>query len=192
MLNMNDDFSHLRNAITFENFGMNIPRLIISSVLGGVMLTSHAQEATNADIQTKRSEDTTQPAATPEPSIPELPQIDEIFKQTSLGKEADEQRLHIEWRHLANRVVTDPEILAAKKSAEAARTDLEKRQRLRAYYNIYYGKMRALASSTEMKTALDRVKAEHLSQINQPRVRHLTDEALPTPTPERRHKRVKK
>lgn len=171
---------------------MKIPRLIISVMLGGMMLTSHAQEATNAEIQTKPSEDKTQPAPTPEPSIPELPQIDEIFRQTSLGKEADEQRMHIEWRQLANRVATDPEILAAKKSAEAARTDLEKRQRLRAYYDIYYGKMRALASSTQMKTALDTVKAEHLSHINQPRVRHLTDEALPTPTPEHRHKSVKK
>ena len=171
---------------------MKIPRLIISVMLGGMMLTLHAQEATNTDIQTKPSEEKPQPAPTPEPSIPELPQIDEIFKQTSLGKEADEQRMHIEWRQLANRVATDPEILAAKKSAEAARTDLEKRQRLRAYYDIYYGKMRALASSTQMKSALDTVKAEHLSHINQPRVRHLTDEALPTPTAEPRHKHKKK
>jgi hypothetical protein len=192
MLITNDDFSHLGNAITLEDFRMKIPRLIISAVLGGIMLTSHAQDATNADIQTKPSEEKTQPAPTPEPTVPELSQIDEIFKQTSLGKEADEQRLHIEWRQLANRVATDPDILAAKKSAEAARTDLEKRQRLRAYYDIYYGKMRALASSTQMKTALDTVKAQHVSQINQPRVRHLTDGALPTPTPERRHKHGKK
>jgi len=83
-------------------------------------------------------------------------------------------------------VVNDPEIVAAKKSAAAARTDLEKRERLRTYYNLYYGKMRALASSSEMKNALDAVKTEHLSHINQPRVRHETDEALPTPTPSRR------
>jgi hypothetical protein len=171
---------------------MKIPRLIISAVLGVMTLTSHAQEATSVDLQTKQSEDKNQPAPTPEPSVPELSQIDESFRQSSLGKEADERRMHIEWRQLANRVATDPDIVTAKKSAEAARTDLEKRERLRAYYNIYYGKMRMLASSTEMKTALDALKTEHLSHINQPRVRHWTDSALPTPTPERTHKKGKK
>jgi hypothetical protein len=154
-----------------------------------------AQEATDVDLRSRSGEPAataTQAAPTPEPSVPELPQIDEIFKQTSLGKEADERRMHLEWRQLANRVGNDPEIVAAKKSAESARTDLEKRERLRAYYNIYFGKMRALASTAEMKTALDAVKSEHLSHINQPRVRHATDEALPTPTPERRHKHGKK
>ncbi len=151
-----------------------------------------AQEATNVDIQTKPGEDKTQAAPPPQPSVPELSQIDEIFKQTSLGREADERRLHIEWRQLANRVRNDPEIVAASKSTESARTDLEKRQRLRVYYDIYYGKMEALTSNTEMKSALDKLKVEHLSQINQPRVRHLTDEALPTPTPARTHKHRKK
>ena len=165
---------------------------ITAMVLIGTAAFMTAQEATNVDIQTKPSEDKTEPAPSPEPSVPELSQIDQIFKQTSLGKEADERRLHIEWRQLANRVKNDPEIVAASKSAEAARTDLEKRQRLRVYYNIYYDKMRALASNTEMKTALDASKVEHLSQINQPRVRHLTDEALPTPKPERTHKHRKK
>jgi len=192
MLITNDGFSHLGNAITLEKFKMKIPRLIIAVALGGKMLTSHAQEATNADLPMKRSEDKNQPALTPEPSVPELSQIDEIFRQTSLGKEADERRLHIEWRQLANRVATDPDIVAAKKSAEVARTDLEKRERLRTYYNVYYGKMRALASSAELKTALDALKSEHLTHINQPRVRHWTDGALPTPTPEPRHKHGKK
>jgi hypothetical protein len=192
MLITNDGFSHLGNGITLNNIGMKIPRLMISAVLGSMTVTSHAQEATNTDIQTTRSEGKAQPAPTPEPSVPELSQIDQFFKQTSLGKEVDERRMHIEWRHLANRVKNDPEIVAAKKSAEAARTDLEKRQRLRVYYNIYYGKMRALASSAEMKTALDALKSEHLSYINQPRVRHWSDESLPTPTPEPRHKHKKK
>src|SRR6202040_2214376 len=116
---------------------MKIPRLIISVILGGMTLTSHAQEATNADLPTKRSEDNNQPAPTPQPSVPELSQIDESFKQSSLGKEADERRMHIEWRQLANRVATDSDIVTAKKLAEAGRTDLEKPEGLRAYYNIY-------------------------------------------------------
>src|SRR5690349_147307 len=107
----------------------------------------------------------------PNTNVPELSQLDQVFKQTSLGKEADERRLHLEWRQLANRVVNDPEVIAAKKSAASARTDLEKRERLRTYYDIYYGKMRALASSSEMKKALDTLKNDHLSYINQPRVR---------------------
>jgi hypothetical protein len=151
-----------------------------------------AQEATDTDLQTKPSNEAIQPAPTPQPSVPELSQIDEVFKRTSLGKEADERRLHLEWRQLANRVVNDPEIVAAKKSAESARTDLEKRERLRTYYNTYYGKMRGLASSAAMKATLDAMKNEHLSHINQPNVRHLTDESLPTPTPERRHPHKKK
>src|SRR5271167_4253623 len=159
-----------------------------------VVLFARAQEATDYGLQSHGSERKEPTAATPaqaqpSPSVPELSQIDEIFKQTSLGQEADERRMHLEWRQLANRVANDPEIVAAKKSAESASTDLEKRERLRSYYDIYYGKMRALASSAEMKRALDAVKIEHLSHINQPRVRHLTDGALPTatPTPRKHH-----
>jgi hypothetical protein len=174
------------------DFKMKIAWLIVSVILGGMTLTSHAQQATDADLATKQSEEKMQPAPTPEPSMPELPQIDEIFNQTSLGKDADEARMHIEWRQLANRLRSDPEIVAAKKSAESARTDLEKRERLRTYYNIYYGKMRALASSPALKAALDGLKTAHMSYINQPRVRHETDGALPTPTPQRRHGHGKK
>jgi hypothetical protein len=115
--------------------------------------------------------------------VPERAQIDEIFKQTSLGKEADERRLHIEWRQLQNEVVNEPDIVAAKRSAESARTDLEKRQRLRAYYDLYYGRLRVVARSAEMKTALDQLRIAHLSQSTQPRVRHESDSDLPTPSP---------
>ena len=166
--------------------------LIATMVLIATAAFVTAQEATNVDLEGKPTEEKVPLAPTPEPSVPDLSQIDEIFRQTSLGKEADQRRLHLEWRQLANRVANDSEIIAAKKSAEAARTDLEKRERLRAYYNIYYGKMRGLASSAQMKTALDVAKNEHLSHINQPHVRHSTDEFLSTPTPEPKHKRRKK
>ena len=132
-----------------------------------------------------------------DPAIPERAQIDQVFKQTSLGKEADERRLHIEWRELANRVVNDPDVLAAKKAADAAHTDLEKRQRLRAYYDLYYGRMRALASSSEMKTALEQLRQTHVSHTSQHRVRAVEDASLPTPsvTPkkkEQKNQRLKK
>ena len=155
------------------------------------ILTSDAQEATDLGLQGRRDDEVATPGRQPLPSasVPELSDIDQIFKQTSLGKEADEQRLHVEWRQLANQMTNDPEVIAAKKSVNSARTDLEKRNRLREYYNIYYGKMRALASSEEMKRALDALKQEHLSYINQPRVRHETDGALPTPAPTPHHRR---
>ena len=160
---------------------------VAAIILGLVAASTGAQEATNPDLREHQSETTpAENQATPNADVPERSEIDQAFKQTSLGKEADDSRLHLEWRQLANRVANDPEIAAAKKSVAAARTDLEKRERLRAYYDIYYGKMRAMASSSEMKKALDALKTEHLSHINQPRVRHETDEALPTPTPAHR------
>ena len=160
-------------------------------LLAAALCVSLAQEATDFDLREKRPQvPAPDQQPTPIAKVPELSEIDEIFKQTSLGREADERRLHLEWRQLANQVRNDPEIIAARKSADSARTDLEKRDRLREYYNVYYGKMRSLASSEAMKRALDALKQEHLSHINQPRVRHETDEALPTPspTPRRRHK----
>lgn len=116
------------------------------------------------------------------PNVPDLSQIDEVFKQTSLGKEADERRMHVEWRQLANRFASDPEVMAAKTHAESARTDLQKRERLRAYYEIYYGKMRASASNAEIKAALDGVKDAHINALYQPRVRPVPG-VSPTITP---------
>jgi putative endonuclease len=153
-----------------------------------------AQDAaqSSVDLQT-RGEQSAVPTATPAnpPDVPELSKLDEAFKQTSLGRAADEYRLRIEVRRLQNLVVNDPAVVAAKDAAESARTDLEKRQRLREYYNIYYGRMRALTSNAETQGAVDKVKAEHLVLLNQPRVRHETDGALPTPPPRKKHKKKK-
>src|SRR5260370_14103837 len=113
-------------------------------------------------------------------------QIGRICKQALLGKEAYGRRLHLEWRELSKRLVSDPDVVAAKKAAQVAPTDLEKREKLRTYYNIYYGKMRALASSAELKAGLDRVKDAHLAYLNQPRVRPGPGAPSPTPTPERK------
>jgi hypothetical protein len=157
------------------------------SILSGVFFFAafvlDGQVATDSGLQSNPTQTTPAPAAAPQASVPERAQIDEIFKQTSLGKEADERRLHLEWRQLQNEVVNEPDIVAAKRSAESARTDLEKRQRLRAYYDLYYGRLRVVAQSAEMKTALDQLRIAHLSRITQARVRHETDSDLPTPSP---------
>src|SRR5712692_2853017 len=168
--------------------------ILLVAVFGSAFFV-RGQEAADADLQMREKSNATPRAAetiSPTAKVPELSEIDEVFKRTSLGKEADERRLHIEWRQLSNRVVNNPDIMAARKSAESARTELEKRQRLRDYYEIYYGRMRALASSAEMKAALDQLKLAHLSQTSQPRVRPGTDAALPTPTPARKRRKNNK
>ena len=148
------------------------------------------QVATDQTLDSSPARPQPRPTASAEATLPERSQIDEAFKQSSLGKEADERRLHLEWRQLQNEVVNQPDVLAAKKSAETARTDYEKRERLRDYYELYYGRMRVLAHSAEMRNALDQLKIAHVSQLTQPRVRHESDSELPTPTPtpKKKHK----
>ncbi len=94
-----------------------------------------------------------------------------MFKKSSMGKEADELKLRLELRKLANQVVGDPAIVNAKAEAEAVKTDREKRERLRVYYNLYYGRLGALASTPELKAYVETVKAAHLAPLAQPRVR---------------------
>jgi hypothetical protein len=54
---------------------------------------------------------------------------------------------------------------------------LEKRKRLSSYYEIYYQRMSALATTPELKVALQALKQSHQGLLAQPRVR-------PSPTPE--------
>jgi uncharacterized surface protein with fasciclin (FAS1) repeats len=159
--------------------------LILLAILGTAIPILNGQDAAPPDVDLYSGQK--QPGITPTaipslepngpPDVPELSQLDEAFKkQTSLGKEADQRRLHIEWRKLKNQVVNDPSIRAAKAFALAARTDLEKRNRLHNYYNLYYDRMSALASSAEVKLALNALKTTYFKSIDQPRVR-------PSPTP---------
>ncbi len=150
--------------------------LILLGILGGATPISVAQDAAPPSVDLY--EGAKQPDVTPTPypgpngpDIPELPQLDEAFKPKSLGKEVDERRLHIQWRQLKNQVVNDPQVRAAKASAQTARTDLEKRNRLRNYYDVYYTRMSALASSLELKVALEAMKSAHLGSLAQPHVR---------------------
>ena len=152
---------------------------ILLSVLLIAALVMHGQEAAppSVDLFPKQEE----PSPTPPPNGPELPdlkQLDDNFvKPKSLGTEADALQTHALWRQLKNRTVNDPDVQAAKKYAQAARTDLEKRNRLRDYYEIYYQRMSALATTPELKLALQAEKAGHQGILAQPRVR-------PSPTPE--------
>src|SRR5437868_14317962 len=112
----------------------------------------------------------------PAPRIPAIDELDQAFKQTSLGKAADEARLHAQWRELSNRIINDRDLVEARANAGRARTDLEKRQRLRAYYTLFYDRMRAQAGSQELKSYIDTHKTQHLALLAQNRVR-------PSPAP---------
>jgi hypothetical protein len=169
---------------------VKIGSITVAAAVFCVSSLLRAQVATDQTLDVVPTTPQPRSSAAPEPKVPEREQIDEIFKESSLGKEADERRLHIEWRQLQNEVVNQPDIVAAKRSAEHAPTDLEKRQRLRDYYELYYGRMRDHARSTEMRNALDRLKLAHVSQLTQAHVRHETDSELPTPsaTPKKKQK----
>jgi hypothetical protein len=124
------------------------------------------------------------PNTSPDPkkSAPPLEELDAAFKRSSLGQAAEEQRRHVEWRKLKNRTVHDPEVVAAKAAAEKARTDLEKRNLLRAYYKLHYARMQALASTPEMKAYLEEKKKAMLASLDQPHVRpNPTAGASPSP-----------
>ena len=113
----------------------------------------------------------------PIPAAPDLGQLNSFFKQTSLGKAADEHRLHLQMSELETRIRNDADLHAMKAAANEAPTDLERRHRLRAYYELYYRKLRGLASSPDLKAYLTAQEAAHELTLLQPHVRHETDEA---------------
>jgi hypothetical protein len=153
--------------------------LILFSALLIAALMMHGQEAAPPSVDLFPPEEEASPTPPPNgPELPDLKQLDDNFKKPkSLGKAADELQVHALWRQLKNRTVNDPDVQAAKKYAQAARTDLEKRKRLKSYYEIYYQRMSALATTPELKVALQALKESHQGYLAQPRVR-------PSPTPE--------
>src|SRR5213082_634658 len=167
---------------------MRIYGLIVSTALIGVALLLHGQDAAPPSVDLYEGQEQFEPTPPPlppnGPELPEISELDQTFsKPRSLGKEADAARVHIEWRQLKNRTVNDPQVQAAKAYAQAARTDLETRNRLRNYYNIYYERMSALATTPEIKLALQGLKSSHQGMLAQPRVRPTPDTYTPTPTP---------
>jgi hypothetical protein len=151
-------------------------------------LMLHGQDAAPPSVDLYEEQDQLEPTPSPVPpngpELPEISQLDQTFKQPrSLGPQADELRVHMEWRQLKNRTVNDATVQAAKAFALTARTDLERRNRLRDYYNIYYQRMSALTTNAEIKLALEAFKGNHQSLLAQPRVRPTPDTSTPTPTP---------
>ena len=121
-------------------------------------------------------------SATPKKNLPSISELDTAFQHSSIGQAAEEQRLHLEWRKLKNRASLDPEVIAAKKAVDTARprTDVEKRNLMRAYYKVFYDHILALAETPEIKPYLEQRKREALNSLAQPNLR---PEPTPTPTP---------
>ena len=154
--------------------------LILLSVLLIAALVMHGQEAAPPSVDLFPEQEEEEASPTPEPNGPELPELKELddsFKPKSLGPAADTLKIRALWRQLKNRTVNDPDVQAARQYAQTARTDLEKRKRLRSYYDLYYQRMSALATTPELKVALQALKQTHQAVLAQPRVR-------PTPKPE--------
>jgi len=173
---------------------MKFGLILFSCLIGFSWLQLRAQEAAPSavDLQPKKTnERTSAKPASPSgsPELPELSELDNAFKKTSLGKAADDLRMRIKLRDLENRAVNDPAVISAKAAAKQASTDLEKRQRLREYYNLRYGRMAAEADSSEVKQAIEKSKAEHIALLSQPRVRPGSGES---PPPEKEKKRKKR
>src|SRR5205814_3644638 len=110
-------------------------------------------------------------SATPKKNMPSITELDAAFQHSSLGQAVEEQRLHLEWRKLQNRASLDPEVIAAKKATHSARTDVEKRNLMRAYYKVFYTHMQALAETPDVKGYLEQRKKDVLNGLAQPHVR---------------------
>src|SRR5438309_11829849 len=147
--------------------------MMAASVFAQAAVSSSTNPQENATPQTSP---TPPPTEGPAPRIPSLDELDQAFKQSSLGKAADEARLHAQWRELSNRIINDRDLVEARAHAGRAKTDLEKRHRLRAYYTMFYDRMRAQAGSPELKNYIDTHKTQHLALLAQNRVR-------PSPAP---------
>jgi hypothetical protein len=117
---------------------------------------------------------------TPKKSVPSIQELDTAFQHSSLGAAVEEQRLHLEWRKLKNQASDDPEVVAAKKAIDRARTDPEKRDLTRAYYKIFYAHMLALADAPDLRNYLEQKKNEAINGLAQP---HLRPEPTPRPSP---------
>jgi len=119
-------------------------------------------------------------APTPKKNLPSIQELDTAFQHSSLGAAVEEQRLHLEWRKLQNRVGQDADVVAVKKAIATARTDPEKRDLARAYYKIFYGRMEALAETPDVKAYLEQRKRDAINGLAQP---HLRPEATPRASP---------
>ena len=108
---MDSVFTHPEIRLHWERkLGMKIYGLIVSATLIGMALMLRGQDAAPPNVDLYEEQDQLEPTPSPEPpngpELPEISQLDQNFsKPRSLGPQADELRVHKEWRQLKNRTV---------------------------------------------------------------------------------------
>ena len=162
--------------------------LALTLFLMAIAVSASAQDATKpaAGPSPDLFEQTPPPLPSATAALPDVSALDQAFNQTGLGKDADEMRMRLELRKLQNQVAQDPSVLAAKAAADSASTDLEKRERLREYYDINYGLMAHRAPSSAIRAAVEQSRKEHVGLLAQPRVRPNVFEPAPSATPKKK------
>src|SRR5438093_10686993 len=103
--------------------------LILLAILAGAIPILDGQDAAPpaVDLYSGQKEPEVTATISPEPlvpNVPELSQLDEAFKQKSLGKEADQRRLQIEWRECKNRWAYEYTVRAEQVDTRDARLDI--------------------------------------------------------------------
>ena len=85
--------------------------------------------------------------------------------------------MHLQMSALEVHIRNDADLHEARAFADRAHTDLERRHRFKTYYQLYFKKLIALASTPELQAYLRAREASQESSLLQPRVRHNPDEA---------------
>jgi hypothetical protein len=80
----------------------------------------------------------------------------------------DELRARIRLRELKTKVSRDPQVQAELERASTALTDYEKREALKAYYNLLYGKIEKLDRS--LKKRVDVLRKQSIHRLEQTRI----------------------
>ena len=157
---------------------MNKYGLIFSSALLIAALMMHGQEAAPPSVDLFPEQEEEEGSPTPPPNGPELPGLKEL--DDSLGP-SHWAKTPIRCRCMRcggnGRIalVNDPDVRSAKKYAQAA-GQIGKAKTAPQLLRRYSQRMSALATTPELKLALQALKDVHQNMLNQPRVR-------PTPTP---------
>lgn len=99
-------------------------------------------------------------------AIPEPKAEKEKKSQTEIS--ADELQQRIRFRAAKTRALKDPAVQAEWDRANGVRTDLEKREALKSYYKLLYGRMAKIDGS--LKKRIDFAQARSLRRLEQTRI----------------------
>jgi hypothetical protein len=123
-------------------------------------------------------------ALEPLPLIPELPEPTELPRQRDTGDlpaaEAQQpkpsvtaaaieaQKARVRFREAKTKALRDPAIVAEWENSRRARTDFEKRESLKRYFNLLYTRMKKLDGTLE--TQIEQQQRRSLARLEQRRI----------------------